>query len=596
MRNDKDNLKIAFIKRRAVLLQAGYIILTAILLLKLFKLQIFDFFLYKRKARNNSVREEFLLPKRGIIYDRNMVQIATTEVKYKAVYHTAKKGDIREIEKIYQILNRPASRWRQVFKTIQKQLPKSKHKTFILARNLTNKEITKLKFNQIYLPKMGIDKYYARNYPFKNYTSVLIGYVAGVRQTDNKVATLNADYKIGISGTEKHHETTLGGKIGFRNNIIDATGKIIDSVNIKKQINGDKIITTIDQNLQNKLSQLLEGKNGAATLLDIKTGDILAMVSTPNIDPNLMSMGISNDDMQDIINSQSFQEGLFVNKNISATYPPGSTFKVVSSLAGLINGIDPNAKYKCTGKHKIGNRVFHCWKDKDGGHGWVDMNKAIAQSCNCYFYNLSQQVSNEDIYFVAQQLGLCNTHLPNFDNESQGFVGNAKDVKKKYNQIWMPGDNANLALGQGWTNVTPLQLAVMVARLASGVKLEPKYLLSDHSNFKKLNINAEFLNIVRRGLFSVINEDYGIIHGIARRKYQICGKTGSAQVVSKRIENKDMWNQKVATKMHSHALFIGYAPYDDPKYAISVVVEHGIGGARSAAPIGVNMLSVANNI
>ena len=185
------------------------------------------------------------------------------------------------------------------------------------------------------------------------------------------------------------------------------------------------------------------------------------------------------------------------------------------------------------------------------------------------------------------------TYLKDFDDEVSGFVPNKKWKKKKHNQIWLPGDNANMALGQGYLNLTPLQLAIMTARLATNKSVEPEYLLGQSHVFQELGINEEHINIVRKGLFSVINEPYGIAYGMASKKFQICGKTGSAQVVSQRIMNKDMREGLVAKEKHSHALFIGFAPYDNPKFAISVVIEHGIGGARSAAPIGTRLLAEA---
>ena len=577
-----------------VLIKGGYLFLTAILVLKLFKLQIIDGLFYKKKANNNSLREKFLLPRRGVIFDRNRQEIATTVIGYKAVYFVGRSGNIDEVRKIYEILNRPRSKVARIFQSIERRLPKSKNQKFVLARNLTISELTRLKFNSVYIPKMEIDKYYIRSYPFKNYTSMLVGYVMSAVDTANKVAQTNVDYKIGFEGVEKILEQKIGGKVGLQYNVINAAGAKVGEIAVKDVADGKSVTLSIDQDLQNKLSQMMDGKSGAATLLDVRTGGILAMVSVPNIDPNVMSVGVSDFEWNDIIRQSKVSSGLFLNKNISATYPPGSTFKIISALTGLINGLDPDKKYKCTGEHKIGNRVFHCWKAKEGGHGWVDLDMAIAQSCNCYFYNLSQQISNEDIYNVARRLGLCDRHMISFDNELVGLVGNAKWLKGKHHKVWMPGDNANLVLGQGWTNVTPLQLAVMVARLATNKNVEPRYLLDDESeDFVHLGFQEKHLQLVRKGLFSVLNAKYGIARGIADKKYQICGKTGSSQVVSQRIDNKDMRSNKVSIEKHSHALFVGYAPFDDPRYAVSLIVEHGIGGARSAAPLGVAILTEA---
>ena len=592
MKNDIDNVKISFVKRRLVIIKSFYATLAGILIAKLFKLQIIDSLLYKKKANNNALRQEFLLPKRGNIYDRNNRLIAGTKIENKIIYTTMKKNNISNIENIYKVLKRYNRNTNTNYNFIKNKIQKSsQNQKFVLARQLSKEEIIRLKFNEPYLTNAEIEKYWIRHYPFKTLTSSLVGLVNNIKNTNSKVALLSNEYRVGGSGVEKIKESTLGGQIGMKYNVINVTGKKINEINVKEPINGKDVVLTIDQTLQNKLSEMLNGKNGAATLLNVNTGAILAMSSTPNIDPNLTAIGLSNADWDEIIQQNTFSNGMFTNKNLTATYPPGSIFKIIASLAGLMNGIDPKQKYKCTGQHKIGNRVFHCWKAKDGGHGWVDLDTAIAQSCNCYFYNLSEQISNKDIFKIAGKFGLGKKHMPDFSNEASGLVGNAEWLKQKHGKKWLGGDNANLVLGQGYTHLTPLQLAIMVARLATNRLVEPKYLLEDESSyFPSVGFDEEFLDIVRHGLWSVINADYGIIHGIASKKYQICGKTGSAQTVSQRIENEDMRSGKVAIEKHSHALFVGYAPYNNPKFAVSVVVEHGIGGARSAAPIGVEIL------
>lgn len=595
MGNDKDSLKFAFFKRRILLIKSVYIALTAVLIAKLFKLQIIDSFFFKKKARRNAVRENFLIPKRGIIFDRNRKPLAITIVGYKIVYYVWKNSSINEINKIYDILGRKKYKTPSFLQKLPKRLKQNYNQKLILAKNLTSSEYTRLKFNNVYLSNMNIEAYGKRHYPFKNNTSALIGYVMSTAgRADDKIIKSNPDYKIGFDGVEKTLEHQIGGKVGMKYDIINAVGKKVDTIDVSPPVNGKHVHLSIDQNLQNKLSQVMEGKNGAATLLDAKTGAILAMVSSPNIDPNIMSSGVSGEQWNEIMQQSQPNSGLFLNKNLSATYPPGSTFKIVSAITGLIKGLDPNEKYKCTGKHKIANRVFHCWKDKDGGHGWVDLESAIAQSCNCYFYNLSQRISNKDIYTTAKLLGLGKKHMPDFSNELSGLVGNAKWLEKKHRQLWMPGDNANLVLGQGWTNLTPIQLAVMIARVATNKNIEPRYLLDDEEkDFASLGLPEKYLQYVRQGLFSVLNANYGIGYGLVSKKYQICGKTGSSQVVSQRIDNADMRANKVSIEKHSHALFVGYAPFDNPRYAVSVVVEHGIGGARSAAPIGTAILAEA---
>ena len=595
MGNDKDNLKFVFFKRRIVLIKGMYVALTAILILRLFKLQILDGLFFKKKANRNALRENFLIPNRGIIFDRNRKPLATTVIGYKILYYVGKTSNINEISKIYDILGRKKYQSASFLKSISRRLKRGQNQKIVLAKNLTSSEFTRLKFNNVYLPNMAIETYGKRRYPFKNNTSAIIGYVMTANNgVDDKIGKSNADYKVGFDGIEKILEYKIGGKVGVKYDVVNSVGKKVNEIAVTDAVHGKNINISIDQDLQGKLAQLMEGKNGAATLLDVKTGAVLAMVSSPNVDPNIMSSGISGEQWDEIMQQTKQNSGLFLNKNLSATYPPGSTFKIVSAITGLMNGLDPDEKYKCTGKHKIANRVFHCWKAKEGGHGWVNLETAIAQSCNCYFYNLSQKISNKDIYNTATLLGLGKKHMFDFNNELSGLVGNAKWLKKKHHQLWMPGDNANLVLGQGWTNLTPIQLAVMIARVATNKNIEPRYLLDDEEeDFASLGLPEIYLQYVRQGLFSVLNANYGIAYGLVSKKYQICGKTGSSQVVSQRIDNADMRANKVSIEKHSHALFVGYAPFDNPRYAVSVVVEHGIGGARGAAPIGTAILTEA---
>ena len=598
MRNDTDVLKIGIIKRRLVLIKSLYFFLLSILTLKLGKLQIFEGFFYRRRANNNYIRHDFLLPRRGDILDRNNTSIATTKFGYELVYYSLKDKNMEKVDEIYKILGRDYNKIKRVRDSIARKIAKYNRQKFVLAKNLSNAERVRMMFNMVYIRGMEIEEYYLRRYPFGMATSPVAGYVIGIANSNDKTARQNSHYRVGISGAEKALERKLGGTIGIRQNYINAIGVKVDSKITKKPFDGESITLTLDQRLQNFLAELMQDKSGACTLMDVETGEILAMHSTPNIDPNYLSMGVSDEEWEDINKEVEENSGIFLNKNISSAYPPGSTFKVISSLAALKSGFDPYKKFNCTGEYKIGDRVFHCWiaQTERKRHGLVDMNMALAQSCNCYFYHLSQQVDNDDLYEMAKKFGLGEKHMPDFDAEVAGLVPNKRWKKQKHNQIWMPGDNANMALGQGYLNLTPLQLAIMMARLATNKVVEPEYLFGKKRIFEDLGINEEHMNIVRRGLFSVINESYGIIYGMARKKYQICGKTGSAQVVSQRITNKDMREGLVAKEKHSHAWFVGFAPFDNPKYAVSVIVEHGIGGARSAAPIGTRLLANAMDL
>lgn len=594
MASDKDILKISFIKRRMALLKWFQVGCIGLLVCKLFKLQILDNFHYKKLSNRNSKRTVFLLPKRGIIYDRNNVVIANNITSTKLVYYKTGDNYMNDIKKAYSILKKRPNNYEAVLKRLDRGIKRAPKQKFVLARNLSREDIIRTKFNLVYLNGVDVEKYNIRYYPFGKATSCLVGYVIKPQNVDNAFLQLNNDHRVGSMGLEKIFEKNLSGKIGLKHHIVNVLGNKVGEILVNNPIDGKPINTTIDQRLQSKLTELMENKSGACTMLDLQTGEILAMYSSPNIDPNIMSRGIDDIEWQQLVADNGESSGMFTNKNISSAYPPGSTFKIVSTMTALLGGWDSEKKFKCTGELQIGNRIFHCWKDeKKGGHGYINLDVAIAQSCNCYFYNLSQYVDPDEVCKMAEKLGLNQKLMEDFTAEVKGFVPNKKWKKEKLHQVWFPGDSANMILGQGWITVTPLQLATMAGRLATNKEIVPQYVPGKKVKFKPLGLDESALEKTRHGLFSVINSPYGIAYGAANPKYGICGKTGSAQVVSERIENKDMRSGKVDKKKRTHALFVGFAPYDNPRYSIAVVVEHGIGGAGSALPVAARLLETA---
>ena len=594
---DKDALKISFIKRRLLIIRGFEFGCVGILLLKLFKMQILDNIKYNSLSNKNSRRLDYIIPKRGRIFDRNGIEIAGNKIDYKIVYFKQRKdkGYMKEIYRVYKVIGKDLNREKRFLTKLNKNISKSGVGTFVIARNLTKEELLRLRFNLVYLKNIDLKKYYVRYYKFGPATSGIIGHVLHSQDKGDKILKLNNDYKIGANGIERIEDIVISGSIGSKYNIINAIGQKVDEKTIMQEKNGNDITITIDQRLQNHLSEQMCGKNGSAVVLDIKNGDILAMVSMPTIDPNITARGVNDDEWNSFIKSNENSSGLFLNKNLASIYPPGSTFKIVSSILGITNGIiDPQQKFECTGTYKIGKVIKHCWKHRSGGHGLIDFNTAIAQSCNCYFYHLSTMLDIDDIYETAYKLGFNQKLMPDFPEELQGLIPNREWKKKTYNQRWYAGDSANCIIGQGYVSVTPIQLVTMIARVAGNKKVVPNYKLSNnHKKISNLNFDENALQIVRKGLFSVLNEPYGVAHVLAKKKYGICGKTGTAQVVSERLKAEDMLSGKIEMKKHDHALFVGFAPYDEPRYATCVVVEHGVGGARMATPIGISALSKA---
>lgn len=567
----------------------------SILLARLFKLQVINNEKYLKRSDRNSKKVEFLLPKRGDILDINGDKIAKSIKETKVVFYKHRKDNdyLQEIKKVYSLISSKPKKLDLFLKKLEREIKRMKTGKFVIAKNLTKKDLYVLRYNLIYLPNVGVEEYYAREYPFYGSTSSLIGDVYHPHELNNSILRENKEFKIGHTGLEKQMNTELSGTIGLKYNIVNAVGEKVGEQISKRSIDGLDVKTTIDQRLQNILADLMKDKNGSCTLLDVNTGNILAMCSAPNIDPNFLAKGISQDQWMEVVgNNVRDNKGIFLNKNIASAYPPGSTFKIISSATALIEGLNPEQKFFCSGSYRIGNRIFHCWKKE--GHGSVDLDKAIAQSCNCYFYHLSTQVSADKIYKTAREFGLGEKLLDDFNGEVSGNIPNVSWKEKIYKQPWFAGDNANFVVGQGYTSITPLQLATMTARLATGKKIIPHYIYNgDNYVYSDIKVDNRILEIIKKGLYSVINNPYGIAFGAVEKKYQICGKTGSAQVVSERIDNQDMRTGKVKKEKHSHALFVGFAPYNNPRFAVSVVVEHGIGGARTALPIASTLLKQA---
>ena len=317
---DKDTLKISFIKRRMLIIRGVEFGCIGVLLLKLFKMQILDNLKYSNLSNKNSRRLDYIIPKRGRILDRNDVEIAGNKIDYKIVYFKQRKNKdyMREIYKVYKIIGKDLNREKTFLTKLNKNISKGNIGMFVIARNLNKEELLKLRFNLVYLKNIELKKYYVRHYKFGVSTPCIIGYVLHSQEKGDKLLKLNNDYKIGISGIERIEDIAIGGSIGSRYNLVNAIGQKVDEKMIMKEKNGNDIKITIDQRLQNYLSEQMYGKNGSAVVLDVSNGDILAMVSMPTMDPNITARGVNDDEWNSFIKSNENSTGLFLNKNLAS--------------------------------------------------------------------------------------------------------------------------------------------------------------------------------------------------------------------------------------------------------------------------------------
>ena len=567
-----------------------------VLISRLTYLQIIKFKKYSTLSDSNRIKSFILPPLRGKIYDRNNKIIATNSSYYRILLNPSKKINIpKTLKRLSEILDIPRQKF---FYYSKKSIHKSSDGYILIYDNLTWSDIAKIEVNSPELPGIYIETAQRRFYPLEKVTAHIIGYVASVSQHDikssNNALLTHPDFKIGKNGIEKYFENHLRGKAGFKHIEVDAYGYTIRDVDLnssKNSVSGEKLNLSIDIEIQKYAYELIKDVQAQVSLIDIETGEILALVSAPSYKSNNFVSGISSEDWDELLNNTGKP---MINKTISTQYPPGSIFKPIVALAALENGYDPTKKIKCTGEMRVGRRKFHCWKKR--GHGELDLVSAIEQSCNTYFYNLSREVGIEKIVQTAKEFGFndyTNIMLP---NERKGFLPTKDWKKKQFGQPWVLGDTFNSSIGQGFIEATGLQLAILTARLASpeGKKITPTLLKIDNpenvGEFEELPFARENINLILRGLYRVVNKKSGTAYyrRIKNKKYIMAGKTGTSQVVAIDHSKKD--DEEVSFERRNHGLFVGYAPFHKPKYAISVVVEHGGSGSSSAAPIAKKIL------
>jgi penicillin-binding protein 2 len=403
---------------------------------------------------------------------------------------------------------------------------------------------------------------------------------------------------IGQQGLEKSLNENLIGKAGSREIEVNSSGRIIREISKQMSEKGDDITLTFDVRLQKYLhKQLSNHRAGSIVVIDIASGDILSMVSVPTYDSNLIVKKPNYEYWQELLNNPLSP---LTDRSIQGVYSPGSTFKMIVAIAALKhNIINTKNEFFCNGKISFGDRFFHCWKTK--GHGEMNLEQAIQESCDVFFYELSIKVGIDKIAEVAKDFGLGQIYPINIDNQKQGIVPSKKWKKEAYNENWYGGETLITAIGQGYVLATPLQLAVMTARIASGgKKILPSVIKSPKD--KEFDIMQKYTNaikVIQKAMFKVVNEKKGTANRSKSDNFQFSGKTGTSQV--KKIsmverESEDFRNIEIEWKNRDHALFVGYMPSNKPQYSISVVIEHGGSGASTAAPIARDVFDYINKI
>jgi penicillin-binding protein 2 len=404
-------------------------------------------------------------------------------------------------------------------------------------------------------------------------------------------------FQIGKIGVETWMEADLRGKAGNRRVEVNAVGRVMRELGRQEGIAGADIQLTIDADVQNYTQARLGEESAAAVIMDVQNGDILAIASSPSFDPNLFVRGISHKDYNALTENDHRP---LANKSVAGAYPPGSTFKMVTALAALEAGsINAGTSVNCPGHYEVGGRRFHCWRR--GGHGRVDLERALTESCDVFFYDIAMKVGIDQIAEMGRKLGLGVRHDIPMSAITDGLMPDKNWKQERYKKAWVIGDTVNASIGQGYVLSSPLQLAVMTARIASGKAVSPRLIHSiggvaqAEDPGSPLGLDPKLIAAVRAGMYSVSNSQRGTAYSsrIDDSTMKMAGKTGTSQVrnisAAERargvISNADLpWNRR------DHALFVGFAPYDAPRYSVSVVVEHGGGGSTAAAPIARDLL------
>ncbi|OFW79937.1 MAG: penicillin-binding protein 2 [Alphaproteobacteria bacterium RIFCSPLOWO2_01_FULL_40_26] len=589
----RDIRKNKIFNRRVFLLGAGQSALAGALILRLGYLQLWKHEEYSVQSDSNRIKPMINPAPRGTVFDRHGLPLTKNDNNFRLFLYLDKKRNTDElIAKLAQILDLSA----QDKEMFLAKVKNSRRKSVIsLIDNLGWDDLARIETNSHLLSGISIESGIIRRYPYPLETAHFLGYVSlpSEKEIDENEQALfmSPDFRVGKAGIEKTFDEALRGKYGVKYVEVNAHEIPLRTLSVKPTIDGSRISLTIDFPLQKFVAERIKNDAASVVVMDVKTGEILAYASSPSFDPNRFVEGISkeywqelNDDLRKPLN----------NKPISALYPPGSTFKLMVVLAALESGFNPATRVYCNGYYRLGRRVFHCWKEE--GHGTLDLMGGIMHSCNTYFFTVANQIGYEKFTEMARRFGYGEKLDISLYGARSGLVPSDEWKRKVFNQPWVGGDTLNTAIGQGNVLATPLQMALVTARIANGgVPIKP-YLVRNHNIYKQFDelkneplIKNSFIKFVQEGMNRVVNEPGGTAYGkrIAIKGFEMAGKTGTSQVISKR--EKEM-SKAEADANANHAIFVGFAPVHDPKYSISVVVEHGKSGSMTAAPIGKDVM------
>jgi penicillin-binding protein 2 len=601
----RDNERHKLFNRRTAMLAGGKALLLSVLAGRLYYLQVVESERYRTLADENRINLRLLPPLRGRIVDRFGDPIADNQQNYRVLLIPEDTRDLDiTLNALGQIIPIGDGERRRILRDIRR------NRRFVpvtVRENLSWQSAAQIEVNSPDLPGIMIDVGQSRSYPHGEDIAHVLGYVAAVSpkdQTGDPLLELPG-FRVGKAGLERVHDLALRGKGGSSQVEVNAYGRVIRELERREGEPGAEVQLTIDMGLQQMVSERLADESAAAVVIDVHSGEVLAMASSPSYDPNAFNKGLSTQEWKDLIGNP---RAPLTNKAIAGRYAPGSTFKMAVLLAALEKGvITPESQVFCTGFMELGNARFHCWKKH--GHGLVDAKSAITQSCDVYFYEIAKRTGIERIAAMAKRLGMGTPLGVDLPGEMGGLVPTPKWKRGALEATWQKGETVITGIGQGYLLVTPLQLAVMTARLVNGGMAVTPHVTRAVSRpdaqapdaaapQESLGIRPRHLDLVREAMSDVMNSPFGTARRarIEKPEWAMGGKTGTVQV--RRITKAEretgvVKNEDLPWEDRDHALFVGFAPVDNPRYAVSVVVEHGGSGSKTAAPIARDILEEA---
>lgn len=570
------------ISRRAVLLGAIGLGGMGILAGRLYYLQFVRTGQFAMLAEDNRVKLQIIPPVRGKILDRNGKALAENESVFRLFLDLDKNPNPRKsLEKLRQWIDLSEEEEQKI-----EGLLKRRRATILIKENIPWRSVVTIEHHIPELPGVSIEQGQQRIYPLSEQAAHVIGYVGGVKEEEKKSFYRWAEAKVGRKGIERSLEEKIRGEPGLRQLEVNVHGLTLRKLDENPSKDGEDLTTSLHRELQAYTYQtLLNKESGSAVIMDARTGQLLAIASAPSFNSTVMSQGIGHKAWKALLNSE---KNPLLDKSIAGQYPPGSTFKMMTGLAGLEVGVaDAQRRIYCPGHFYMNRQRFNCWKI--GGHGRMNLHDALTQSCDTYFYTVAKEIGMEPIAQMCTRFGLGQKTGVDIPNEKGGLIPTEEWKYKSYEQPWLPGDTINASIGQGYVLTTPLQLANMTVALVNGGVLHRPRLLQEEKS-QRLTLDPSHLTLIRNAMESVVNGKRGTARGsrIENPDYLMGGKTGTAQV--RKIKVRGQKQEELPWNQRHHALFVGYAPVENPRYVCAVVVEHGGGGSKAAAPVARDLL------